>query len=65
MNAGPGDFRALIAHLAAGNSLSVEPLPFHGMSAYPYPEDERYPQTSAHLEYLQDYNTRGIKGYYE
>ncbi len=24
MNAGPGDFRALIAHLAAGNSLSVE-----------------------------------------
>ncbi|MBT5802529.1 MAG: tetratricopeptide repeat protein [Gemmatimonadetes bacterium] len=49
----------------SGNSLSVEPLPFHGMSAYPYPADERYPQTSAHLEYLQDYNTRGIKGYYE
>ena len=49
----------------SANSLSVEPLPFHGMSAYPYPENEHYPQTSAHLEYLQNYNTRGIKGYYE
>ena len=49
----------------SANSLNVEPLPFHGMSAYPYPENERYPQTSAHLEYLQEYNTRGIKGYYE
>ena len=37
---------------------TVEPLPFHGMSAYPYGPGERYPQTPAHLEYLPRYNTR-------
>jgi hypothetical protein len=49
----------------SAHSLSVEPLPFHGMSSYPYPKDEHYPQTSAHLEYLQEYNTRMVKGYFE
>ena len=51
--------------LHSAHSLTVGPLPFHGMSGYPYPAHERYPQTSAHLEYLQEYNTRWIKGYYE
>ena len=37
---------------------TVEPLPFQGMSAYPYAATERYPQTPAHLEYLARYNTR-------
>ena len=51
--------------LHSAHSLTVGPLPFHGMSGYPYPVREHYPQTSAHLEYLQEYNTRWVKGYYE
>ena len=39
---------------------TVEPLPFHGMSAYPYGPAERYPQTPAHLDYLARYNTRTV-----
>ena len=49
----------------SAHSLTVGPLPFHEMSGYPYPNDEHYPQTSAHLDYLEQYNTRWIKGYYE
>ena len=48
----------------SANSLSVEPLPFHGMSSYPYPQTEHYPQSEANLDYIQKYNTRYIKGYY-
>ena len=51
--------------LHSAHSLTVGPLPFHGMSGYPYPAREHYPQTSAHLEYVQEYNTRWVKGYYE
>jgi len=29
-------------------ALEVEPLPFHGMSAYPYPADEAFPATPEH-----------------
>ena len=39
-------------------SQTVEPLPFHGMSAYPYPPGEKYPDDAAHLEYRRRYNTR-------
>jgi hypothetical protein len=39
-------------------SQSVEPLPFHGMSAYPYPPPEIYPETPLHREYRDHYNTR-------
>ena len=38
----------------------VEPLPFHRMSAYPYPSAERYPDTPAHQRYRETYNTRRI-----
>jgi hypothetical protein len=37
---------------------TVAPLPFHGMSRYPYPPGERYPDTPAHRAYLTRYNTR-------
>jgi len=40
------------------HSETVEPLPFHKMSRYPYPASERYPDTAAHREYLEKYNTR-------
>ena len=31
------------------HSQTVEPLPFHGMSAYPYPESESYPSDPEHF----------------
>ncbi|MSR59498.1 MAG: hypothetical protein EXS05_17960 [Planctomycetaceae bacterium] len=37
---------------------TVEPLPFHGMSGYPYGPDEKFPETPAHQEYLRRYQTR-------
>jgi len=39
----------------------VLPLPFHGMSAYPYPASERYPMTAARQAYIDRYNTRVVK----
>lgn len=39
-------------------SQTVEPLPFHGMTSYPYPAGERYPDTPALREYRKTYNTR-------
>ena len=39
---------------------TVDPLPFHGMSRYPYPAAERYPETAAHQRYRETYNTRQI-----
>ena len=37
---------------------SVEPLPFHAMSVYPYPKTEHFPDDAAHQKYRQEYNTR-------
>ena len=39
-------------------SQSVLPLPFHGMSAYPYPARENYPSDHIHADYQRQYNTR-------
>ncbi len=39
-------------------SETVEPLPFHGMSGYPYPAAEHYPDDPAHREYLRAWQTR-------
>ncbi len=36
----------------------VEPLPFHGMSAYPPPAGESYPTTPEHDAYRREWNTR-------
>jgi uncharacterized delta-60 repeat protein len=38
----------------------LEPLPFHGMSDYPYPATESYPQDAEHTLYRQQYNTRQV-----
>ena len=37
---------------------TVGPLPFQGMSGYPYRSDEAYPDDAAHREYQRVYNTR-------
>lgn len=39
-------------------SQTVEPLPFHGMSAYPYPAGQHYPDSAEYREYQKQYNTR-------
>lgn len=36
----------------------IGPLPFHGMSKYPYTWPEHYPLTPARQRYLETYNTR-------
>jgi tetratricopeptide (TPR) repeat protein len=38
----------------------VAPLPFHGMTKYPYQPPETYPQDSTHRAYLERYNTRVV-----
>jgi hypothetical protein len=45
------------------NSASPDqifPLPFHGMSRYPYKWPEQYPLTAARRRYLEQYNTRVV-----
>jgi hypothetical protein len=39
-------------------SQTVEPLPFHGMSQYPYSGREHFPDDVAHRLYRERYNTR-------
>ncbi len=41
-------------------TYDVNPLPFYGMSGYPYPDTESYPYDPLHLVYLEEYNTRVI-----
>jgi tetratricopeptide (TPR) repeat protein len=36
----------------------VSPLPFHGMTKYPYDDPEAYPMTTARRAYQDQYNTR-------
>ena len=38
----------------------IGPLPFHGMSGYPYPDNQRYPNDQAHRNYLRKWNTRTV-----
>jgi hypothetical protein len=45
-----GDLNTAMGH-------SVEPLPFHGMSSYPYPPGESFPMKE---EMVKEYNTRNI-----
>ncbi len=39
---------------------AVEPLPFHGMTGYPYTAPEVFPWTPERLEYMERYNTRVV-----
>jgi len=38
----------------------VAPLPFHGMSRYPYSSPETYPMTDERQSYIERYNTRVV-----
>jgi tetratricopeptide (TPR) repeat protein len=42
--------------------FNVGQLPFHGMSSYPYPATEHYPDDPAHTAYQLEYNTRFESG---
>ena len=39
---------------------TVDPLPFHRMTRYPYRAPEHYPDTPAHRSYRERYNTRAV-----
>jgi uncharacterized repeat protein (TIGR01451 family) len=54
-------YKLHFARILLGEDVStIEPLPFHGMSAYPYPDDEGYPYDAEHIAYLEEYNTREV-----
>jgi hypothetical protein len=38
----------------------LEPLPFHGMTRYPYRAPEHYPDDEAHRAYQETFNTRSV-----
>ena len=65
----PGRSRTYLLH-AVGYSKEMDlnsaspdqsaPLPFNGMTSYPYRSPEAYPSTPAHRDYLERYNTRVV-----
>ncbi|MBI3664242.1 MAG: VCBS repeat-containing protein [Acidobacteria bacterium] len=46
----------------AAHADTIEPLPFHAMDRYPYPETTHYPGGKSHHDYLLNFNTRPISG---
>ena len=65
----PGMERTYVIHTDGYHqtiSGSVDPMPFQGMSNYPYAATEHYPDDQAHLDYLATWNTRvmgaGLEG---
>jgi len=46
--------------LNTAHGQTLEPLPFHGMSAYPYGFGDAYPTDSDYIEYMNMYNTRTV-----
>ncbi len=46
----------------AAHGDTVDPLPFHTLIPYPYPNGTEYPADADHLKYLLDYNTRPVAG---
>lgn len=49
-----------VKHLLNSTVSTVDPLPFHDMTTYPYPENESYPDDPIHRAYLKNWNTRYI-----
>ncbi len=46
----------------AAHGDTVAPLPFHTTTPYPYPDGVAYPEDKQHLDYMLNYNTRGVAG---
>lgn len=39
----------------------MEPLPFHAMGSYPYPDGVTYPDTPEHRRYVEEWQTRKVR----
>jgi hypothetical protein len=50
--------------LNTATGKTVEPLPFHEMSQYPYGSDEHYPADETHRNFIETYNTREVRAEY-
>jgi Tfp pilus assembly protein PilF len=50
--------------LNTGAGQTVEPLPFHAQSRYPYGAGEGYPEDELHRAYRREYNTRYVRPEY-
>jgi len=50
--------------LNTATGKTVAPLPFHGMTRYPYGEEQAYPSDAEHARYRTTYNTRRVTGRY-
>ena len=46
--------------LNTASGQTVKPLPFRGMSRYPYGSDESYPDSEEYRNFLRKYNTRKV-----
>src|SRR3984957_8883472 len=46
----------------AAHGDTVTPLPFHTPVPYPYPLGVNYPEDQDHIQYMLEYNTRGVAG---
>lgn len=53
---------ATYKHAETAEGRTVEPLPFNGMSEYPYSAPESYPLTQENIDYLREWNTRVYTG---
>jgi hypothetical protein len=49
--------------LNTAKGQTVLPLPFHGMSKYPYSNKEHYPASKKYLDYQRKYNNRKVGTY--
>jgi tetratricopeptide (TPR) repeat protein len=67
---GPGERRTFLLYadgyskemdITSASPYTVAPVPFHGMTRYPYGANDRYPSTAAHREYDDRYNTRIVR----
>ena len=48
--------------LNTATGKTVEPLPFQGLTNYPYDDDKKLPDNDAFLLYMKNYNNREVKG---